>query len=549
MQTRSSHTEDKVFHGVRVLLACLFAFMAYVPAAMAGDFIDTRLSFVFSDDNLLSDPGESLVNSPEPDFGARRGVFYPFDNINSQDNGDETLTHLVLYKEMPGFIENLTTDAAFVGRLSVLTQPENGYAAGDIKLRDAGSYLRARYSFNNVDVDPKTGHTLDSHRQLEFTFYPTNADRFRAGYTYDLSWAGNKIYTQQKAQFATPGFRFKFNWAFDDENNHEIYLIAGAKSTRQLILTEDKNDVANRELGAFWGGIFGLGYLYKNCAIEVNGAVFDAGRNPKQGVQGKQVFSGGVSTRLSAYSDGFAPEHSIEYRLLRNNDDAFEASNFFLRKPKNYEEITWRASVEGNWLTQVLGNSDKIGSTKRIDAFAGAIRSDIYIGKLAINIDLVYRDLYFILFNVPGLDPYMTLPAGSSSSGEVLFAVKGEYWFESTNLLPSIQFGIQKPASYRGRMSETLNPSSLAGGTQTVAVMDSSTIIAFPTGSEPEAVYSVRLGLRWDLSDMMSLIGHINYNYDPNQLGRRKDTVDYTAQYYMRDPHVLGLGIFAQARF
>lgn len=542
MQTRFSHSVNKGFNCVRVILACLFALMAFAPVAMAGDFVDTRLSFVFSDDNLLSDPGESLINSPEIDFGARDGVFYPFENLNSQDEGDETLTHLVLYKEMPGFIKNLTTDAAFVARLAVLTEPENGFSAGDIKLKDDGSYLRARYSFTDVEVDEKTGHTKDSDRQLEFLFYPTNADRFRAGYTYDLSWGGNKIFTQQKSQFATPGFRLKFNW-------DGFYFLAGAKSTRQLILTEDKTDVANRELGAFWGGIFGAGYIGNMFGIEANGAVFDAGRNPKQGVQGKQVLSGGISARISAFSDGFAPESSIDYRLYRNNDDAFEASNYFLRKPKNYENITWRVSVEGNWLTQVLGDSDKTGSTKRIDAFAGAVRGDIYIGKLAINVDLVYRDLYFILFNVPGLDPYMTLPAGSSSSGEVLFAVKGEYWFETTNLLPSLQFGIQKPASYRGRVSETLNPSSLAGGTQTVAVLDSSTIIAYPTGNEPEAIYSIKAALRWDLSDMMSLIAHINYNYDRNQLGRKKDTVDYTAQYYMRDPHVLGFGIIAQARF
>ena len=48
---------------------------------------------------------------------------------------------------------------------------------------------------------------------------------------------------------------------------------------------------------------------------------------------------------------------------------------------------------------------------------------------------------------------------------------------------------------------------------------------------------------------MMSLIAQLNYNYDRNQLGRKKDAVDFTAEYYMRDPHVLGLGIFAQARF
>ena len=220
MQSRFSHYGHKGFNTMRTLFACIFAFVAFAPLATAGDFIDTRLSFVFSDDNLLSDPGESLINSPEIDFGARGGVFYPFENLNSQDEGDETLTHLVLYKEMPSFIDNLITDAAFVARLGVLTEPQNGFNAGDIRLNDAGSYLRARYSFSDVQIDPKTGHTKNSPRQLEFTFFPTNADRFRAGYTYDLSWAGNKIYTQQKSQFATPGFRFKFDW-------DGFYLFAG----------------------------------------------------------------------------------------------------------------------------------------------------------------------------------------------------------------------------------------------------------------------------------------------------------------------------------
>ena len=98
-------------------------------------------------------------------------------------------------------------------------------------------------------------------------------------------------------------------------------------------------------------------------------------------------------------------------------------------------------------------------------------------------------------------------------------------------------------------MSETINPSELTGGKQTVAIMDSSTIIAFPNGNEPKEIYSIKFQLRWDLSDMMSLIAQLNYNYDRNQLGRKKDAVDFTAEYYMRDPHVLGLGIFAQARF
>ncbi|MFA5624892.1 MAG: hypothetical protein WC966_07545 [Bradymonadales bacterium] len=537
---------NRFFHHVgtalRFAAAGLATSVLLASSASAGEFVDTRLSFVFSDDNLLAGPGESLINSPQMDFGARDGIFYPFENLNSKDNGDETVSHIVIYKELPGFIDNLTTDAAIVARMTVLTQPETSFSAGDIRLSDSGSFLRARYAFEEAVIDPKTGLTQDSRRQLDFTFFPINSDRFRAGYTYDLSWGGNKIYNNRKSAFATPGLRFRFDW-------DGFYFLIGAKSTRQSILTKNKEDVENYELGAFWGGIAGLGYFGDMFAVEVNGGIFDAGRNPKQGVQGEKVTSGGVSARLSAFSSGFKPEASIDYRLYRTNDDAFDQSNYFLRKPKDYDSFTWRASIEGNWLTQTLADYDKVGSTTRINAFAGALRADVYIGKLAINFDFVYRDLYFILFNVPGLDPYYALPDSASSTPELLGAIKGEYWIESANLLPSLQFGIQKPASYRGRISEGASPSGLNSGIQTVAVIDSSTIVAFPNGNEPKEIYSLRAALRWDMSDMMSLIGEFTYAYDRNQLGRKRNTVTYTSEYYMRDPHVIGLAFFAQARF
>ena len=85
MQSRFSQNGHRGFNSIRTI-ASLVALTAVAPAAAsAGDFADTRLSFVFSDDNLLSDPGESLINSPEIDFGARDGVNFPFESLNSQD--------------------------------------------------------------------------------------------------------------------------------------------------------------------------------------------------------------------------------------------------------------------------------------------------------------------------------------------------------------------------------------------------------------------------------------------------------------------------------
>jgi len=526
-------------------LAALIAFLALCAAsasAVAGDFVDTRISFIFSDDNALAGPGETLINSPQADFGPRDGLFFPFENLNSKDDGDETLTHLVVYKEMPGFFTGLTTDAALVGRLAVLAEPETNFRSGAIDLSDGGSYLRARYALDGSAGVDEQGKTKDAKRQLEITFFPMNSDRFVAGYTYDISWGGNKIYTDRKSAFATPGFRVRFDL-------DGFYALAGAKTTRQLILEPDPNNLANRELGSFWGGLFGLGYIQEMFGIEVNGGVFDAGRIPKQGIQGKKVTSGGVSTRISFFTGGLKPAQSIDYKTYTNDSEALLQTDYFLRKPKNYEDFAIRAQLEGSSLFQTLDDFDKPLSTTTVRALAGAIRVDAFYERWAFNVDAVYRDLSFILFNVPSLDPFLSFPKDSEQAPEMILATKAEYWIESLNLIPSVLFGVQFPAAYRGRISQTTNPSDLTSAEQTVVVPESGTIIPFPDGSEPLPVFSARLTLRWDLSDMMSFIGQTSYTYDRNQLGRTRDQTTQTAKYEFRDPNVLGFTIFAQARF
>ena len=49
-----------------------------------------------------------------------------------------------------------------------------------------------------------------------------------------------------------------------------------------MILEEDPAEVSNRELGAFWGGIFGAGYIHDFFGVEANGGIFDAGDIPSE---------------------------------------------------------------------------------------------------------------------------------------------------------------------------------------------------------------------------------------------------------------------------
>ena len=162
-----------------LLGACLSA-----PAA-AGDFIDTRLSFVFSDNNFFAGPGETPINSPGFGIGANKSNTLFFDNYDTRFSGFETMSHLVLYSKLPSFFDNLTTEASLVIRFFI-----GGESSGDDwwkynKLYDAGSYIRLTYDLSQGTEDNKN---------LQLVLFPVSGDRFRLGYSYRISWGGSSVF-------------------------------------------------------------------------------------------------------------------------------------------------------------------------------------------------------------------------------------------------------------------------------------------------------------------------------------------------------------------
>src|SRR5687767_8326156 len=107
-------------------------------SALGGDFIDTRLSFVFADDNVLAKSGETTPNSPNARFGAGNQNNQFYDNFNTRFSGFESLSNVVLYKRAPAFFEGLTTEAALT--LLVLERPNGG-----VVIQDNSSYIRLNY--------------------------------------------------------------------------------------------------------------------------------------------------------------------------------------------------------------------------------------------------------------------------------------------------------------------------------------------------------------------------------------------------------------------
>ena len=85
--------------------------------------MDTRLTWTFGDDDFLHKTGELIPLSPTFGIGDRPQYRLFFDNLNSRFSGRENLTHLVMYKKMPAFIDKLTTEAALVLRFDLARSP------------------------------------------------------------------------------------------------------------------------------------------------------------------------------------------------------------------------------------------------------------------------------------------------------------------------------------------------------------------------------------------------------------------------------------------
>src|SRR5438045_2555579 len=166
--------------------------------------MDTRLSWTFGDDDVLHATGQAFPLSPDTSIGDRKQYRLFFDNLNSRVGGRENLTHLVLYKKMPGFVRGLDTEASLVLRFDIGALSTNTNNLNQA-LYDAGSYIRAFY--HTGDVNGKTGFGV--------TFWPLDTDRFRLGYLYDISWGGTNASINQsifpRIQGRAPGAKFQYN--------------------------------------------------------------------------------------------------------------------------------------------------------------------------------------------------------------------------------------------------------------------------------------------------------------------------------------------------
>ena len=503
-----------------------------------GDFMDTRLSWTFGDDDVLHATGVAQPLSPDAAVQDRKTYRLFFDNLNSRFGGRENLTHLALYKKMPGFIDGLDTEASLIVRFDIA---ELAKGANNLNkaIYDAGSYIRAFYH---------TDGKKDGKAGLGVTLFPLDTDRMRLGYLYDISWGGTAASINQsifpRIQGGAPGGRLEFRG--------ESWGVYVGFKTAQLIQTElvlksgGSNEVeavkiGQTNYGALLGGNIEIGDMVR---LDFGGGYFQQGKFDLPGVFGKPVYTIGESARLVVHHKDMPAPSSVDFLLYRNDPNRPQV----IFNPEVYTpgKTTWAVALEEDVLAQNLADFEVAGQTRLQPAIAGAITGTLKSGYLRASLAGIFRDLPFVLRNQPSFIPFETIPKNATTSNELFFAAALDYHIPSAHLTPGLGVGVQFPAQFKTSSVDT-DSSPI---NRTVVIREQGNIAILPLNRDGVPIIQARASLKWELSSILGVLGWVQYTIDNNGTFIDRDPNEGTVtQRTFLSPNFLGFGLSAQSRF
>ncbi len=487
----------------------------------ASGFMDTRLAFTLTNENVLVKPGETIPSVPGWRFGTPNslGVLF-FDNYDTRYSGFETLSHATMYRDFRH--GNFEAEAGFVLKINELSEKS-------ISLSDDGSYIVLSNWKDPTHKDPT---------RLSLTVFPVSADRFRLGYSYRLSWGGNPEYN--RAGSATPGMKVQY-----DGPNY--YAFAGAKSAT-ILETRTAEQVSAL---AFLGGA-GIDPT-DMVRLEVNGGYFDRGYNDLVDVNDQKVRLFGASGQISIHKD-MPVQSSIDYRLYRYNGE--RVSGLF--DPVKYPGgLSWLVMSEFTMLGQTLKDPEMTGTTKIQYGKAGDINVRVMMDRIRLRFDASYRDLAFILHSTPSLPTFEDFPASYKVSPDYFAAIGADRnWDDFLTL--GIVAGIDKPATLT-------SPTGVAGG-MTAAVGSSTAVIRnnnidtiitiLPAGKDAVPQFALKGTAKLTFGRIFTALLEVFYSYDGNTTRYQRAGCtsaqacpDQPFEYVFGNFNQLGVNATLQARF
>lgn len=480
-----------------------------VSTALAGDFVDTWVTTAFEETNVLAGPDD---HSPAPNF-VMRGNSTFFENYETKYTDDISMTHLVLYRKDEGFIKGVFSEAALVIRLQPYLDPDQ--SSPGVKVADDGSYVRIGTTFGG---DPE--HTLT------LTGYAVDANRFRLGYSYDITWGGTNTWAFDP--YAAPGARLQWQ----KQGNYAFF---GVKTAVGDYTSQDTGLVNNQ---AYFGFLAGGGAdLGRHLKLEVGAGSFQQGQltnvaDTASSLYNAPINAAGVSAQLSTRTtDAIDYVSSSELKLYRNAPDFVRDSYLSHREVEGFALL---AQVEGNLLFHNLLDPNEDEKTTVERAFAGDAQLTAVAGSTEIQVDGVYKDLAYIVFNIPGISSGYAINPDVDPTPQIYFRGKISHHFPKAHLTPSIGAGFLVPASY-------------TTADHTYVVYSETDVEAVPDGYPPANILSTVAGLQWDISKSTVIVGEVLYTLDNNIAYINDENVYVADAEEVRN--MLGFNLMMRARF
>ncbi len=481
-------------------------------SSYASNFMDSRLNFTLTNENVFAAPGETIPSVPGWRFGVPNslGTLF-FDNYDTRFSGYETLSHAVLYKRNTK--ENWEAEGALVLRI-------NDVAENTIDLSDAGSYLRVAYWKDPSHKDPT---------RISLVAFPTSSDRMRLGYSYRLSWGGSPEYGRSKQ--AVPGMKVQYDTG-------DMYVYGGAKSAVVL----DRQSAEEEAVLAF---LFGAGIdVTPMLRIEANGGYFNRGSNELQDVldQDVQLFGGSVQVALHK---GMPVGTSIDYRLYRNDPLRQE---LLFRRAEYPGGLSWLVTSEATVIGQTLKNPEVTGATRAQWGAAGDVNVRIKNNHTRLRLDVQYRDLAYILHSTPSLPTFSDFPMAYEKTAN-LFAAAGVDQNFRDQLTLGFVIGIDMPATLTTPTG--VIPGDVVGGSgrSTAVIRSEGDLTILPEGESAVPQFAAKFTARLDFNDFFATILDVYYSRDANRTRLVRDDVDDLLRREFGEFNQLGFNLTLQSRF
>jgi hypothetical protein len=422
------------------------------------------------------------------------------------------MSHLVLYKRHDA--GKYEAEGALVLRMNDLAQDR-------IELSDAGSYLRFAYWFDETRRNPT---------RLSITGFPTSSDRFRLGYSYRLSWGGNDEYRLSKN--AVPGVKIQLDW-------DRGYVFVGGKSSVLL-----DSDVA--EEVSHFAGLAGAGYdITDMLRVEVNGGLFDRGKNTVSDVVKESVLLYGTSVQVALHK-GAPIGSSIDYQLYRNDTERIQE---LFKQPTYQSGVTWQIATEGTVIGQTLKDPAVPGGTKAQYGWAGDINGRLTVDRWRYRLDLQARDAAFILHSVPSLPAGADFPKDYKTKPNMFAAAGFDYAFVRLPVTLGLIVGVDKPATVTAPSGRLPGDTMSVGQTTAVLRRGLGDTTLLPPGEKAMPQYAVKGTGRVDFSEDFATLIDAYYAYDPNQTMPEREDPESPLMRRFGNFYQLGFNITLQARF